>query len=155
MPKDQTASDYAFTLRIRSTAEKDATAYARNHSFRIHRAASFRESDPHPSAIEYFLGAIGGDLITGFSTNAARHGITIDSLELSVSARLNNPLVFLGVVGEEGHPGFESIHATLYVNCETEESSLQAIWQETLNRSPLLHSLHQRISLSLQIQQIL
>lgn len=31
---------------------------------------SFKETDPHPSAIEYLLGILGGDLLSGFSIQA-------------------------------------------------------------------------------------
>jgi hypothetical protein len=154
MQKDESTPGHTFTVRIRGTTEKQAAAYARNHSFPIYPSASFRESDPHPSAIEYFLGAIGGDLITGFSAIAARHGIQPDSVEVAVSGQLSNPLVMLGVVGESGSPGFETIRATLYVSSDAEDSVLQQIWQETLDRSPLVHSLNDRLTLSLQLHPI-
>ena len=154
MEKDEPSPGYTFTLRIRGSNEKEAAAYARNHSFPIYRAASFRETDPHPSAIEYFLGAIGGDLITGFSSIAARHGIQPDSIEIVVSGQLSNPLVMLGVVGESGSPGFETIHAKLYVSSDAENSVLEEIWQETIDRSPLVHSLNNRVTLLLQLQPV-
>lgn len=154
MQKDDSSPGYNFTVRIRGTNEKEAAAYARNHSFQIYRAASFRESDPHPSAIEYFLGAIGGDLITGFSSIAARHGIQPDSIEIVVSGELSNPLVLLGVVGESGSPGFETIQATLYVSSDAENTVLQEVWQETIDRSPLVHSLNDRLTLRLQLHPV-
>lgn len=143
---------YVWTARVRGTGENMATAYARNQSFAVYGQASFKEADPHPSAIEYFLGALGSDLITGFTAHATRCGIVVDALEASVSGRLNNPLVFLGVVGETGHPGFEAIGGTLYVSTDADEPVLHEVWQETLARSPLVNTLQRCVTLSLELQ---
>ena len=143
---------YTWTARVRGIGENKATAYARNQAFAVSGQASFKEVDPHPSAIEYLLGALGGDLITGFGAHAARRGIVVDALEASISGSLNNPLVFLGVVGETGHPGFETISGTLYVSTDADEPVLQEVWQETLARSPLVNTLQRCVTLSLELQ---
>lgn len=143
---------YVWTTRVRGTGKNEATAYARNQTFAVHGQASFKETDPHPSAVEYLLGALGGDIITGFAAHAARRGIVVDALEASISGRLNNPLVFLGVVGETGHPGFEAISGTLYVSADADEPALQEAWRETLARSPLVNTLQRCITLSLELQ---
>jgi hypothetical protein len=143
---------YTWTARVRGTGENRATAYTRNQAFAVYGQASFKEADPHPSAVEYLLGALGSDLVTGFAAHAARHGIVVDALEASISGRLNNPLVFLGVVGETGHPGFEAISGTLYVSTDADEPILQEAWQETLARSPLVNTLQRCVALSLELQ---
>ncbi len=143
---------YAWTARVRGTGENNATAYARNQAFAVYGQASFKEADPHPSAVEYLLGALGSDLITGFAAHAIRRGIVVDALEASISGRLNNPLVFLGVVGETGHPGFEAISGTLYVSTDADEPVLHEVWQKTLARSPLVNTLQRCVTLSLELQ---
>ncbi len=143
---------YTWTARVRGTGENEATAYARNQAFAVRGQASFKEADPHPSAVEYLLGALGSDLITGFAAHTARRGIVVDALEASISGRLNNPLVFLGVVGETGHPGFETISGTLYVSTDADEPVLQEAWQGTLARSPLVNTLRRCVTLSLELQ---
>ena len=145
-------SNYVWTARVRGDGENRATAFARNHSFIVSRQASFAESDPHPSAVEFLLGALGGDLINGLAAGAARRGISVYALEASVSGRLNNPLVFLGVVGETGHPGFEAISATIYISSDSADEDLEPIWQETLTRSPLVNTLRRCVSLSLDMK---
>lgn len=145
-------SPYAWTARVRGTGENTAIAYARNQAFAVYGQASFKEADPHPSAVEYLLGALGGDLITGYTAHAARRGIVVDALEASISGRLNNPLVFLGVVGETGHPGFEAISGTLYVSADADEPILRDAWRETLTRSPLANTLRRCVELSLELQ---
>ena len=156
------SEDYSWTARVRwiadpqasagTTTAGKATAYTRNHAFSIGQPASFKESDEHPSAVEYLLGALGGDLLSGFHTLAARHGVPIDGMEVSLSGRLNNPLVFLGVIGEAGHPGFEEITGTLYVSTDADEPTLQKIWQMTLARSPLVNTLNRCLTLSLNLK---
>ena len=147
-------TDYAWTSRVSWTGEGGATAYARNHAFTVGGQASFREADPHPDAVEYLLGALGGDLISGFASQAARRGVEVDAMEASVSGRLDNPLVFLGVVGESGHPGFRSISCTLYVSADVEENILEEIWQTTLTRSPLANTLDRCVDLDLALRAV-
>ncbi|CAA9425901.1 hypothetical protein AVDCRST_MAG82-1753 [uncultured Rubrobacteraceae bacterium] len=135
-------------------AEGWATAYTRSHAFTVGGQASFREADAHPDAVEYLLGALGGDLISGFASHAARRGVEVDAMEASISGRLDNPLVFLGVVGESGHPGFETISCTLYVSADADEETLKEIWQTTLERSPLVNTLDRCVGLTLNLHAV-
>jgi OsmC-like protein len=131
-----------------------ATAYTRNHAFTVGGQASFRETDAHPDAVEYLLGALGGDLISGFASYAARSGVEVDAMEASIFGRLNNPLTLLGVVGESGHPGFETISCTLYVSADADERLLEDIWQTTLARSPLVNTLDRCVGLTLNLRAV-
>lgn len=140
---------------MRGDGAKGAVAFARNQSFIISKQASFIETEPNPSAVDYLLSALAGDLIIGFQNATTRRTILVDALEARVTGRLNNPLIFLGVVGEAGHPGFEEITCTLYVSADADEPLLQASWQETLARSPLVNTLKGCVKLNLQIQFIL
>jgi hypothetical protein len=147
-------SDYAWTSRVSWTGEGWATAYTRNHAFTVSGQASFREADAHPDAVEYLLGALGGDLISGFASQATRRGVEVDAMEASIFGRLNNPLVLLGVVGESGHPGFETISCTLYVSADADEKILKEIWQTTLARSPLVNTLDRCVGLTLNLHAV-
>jgi OsmC-like protein len=131
-----------------------ATAYTRNHAFTVGGQASFRETDAHPDAVEYLLGALGGDLISGFASHATRRGVEVDAMEASIFGRLNNPLTLLGVVGESGHPGFEAISCTLYVSADADERLLEDIWQTTLARSPLVNTLDRCVGLTLNLRAV-
>ena len=139
---------------MRWLGEDQATAYTRNHAFIVGGQASFREADAHPDAVEYLLGALGGDLISGFASHATRRGVEVDAMEASISGRLNNPLVFLGVVGESGHPGFETISCTLYVSADADGEVLEEIWQTTLTRSPLVNTLDRCVGLILNLRAV-
>ena len=147
-------TDYAWTSRVSWVGKGWATAYARNHAFTVGGQASFREADAHPDAVEYLLGALGGDLISGFASHATRRGVEVDAMEASIFGRLNNPLVYLGVVGESGHPGFDTISCTLYVSADADEEVLEEVWRTTLARSPLVNTLDRCVGLTLNLQAV-
>ena len=144
--------DYNWTVRVERVGEQEVKVYSRNNAFVVGQQASFREADPHPSAVEYLLGALGGDLLKGFQVQAARQRVTVDALEMMLSGRLNNVLTHLGVVGEAGHPGVESIRGTLYVSSDADRKVLDEMWQATLERSPLVNTLQRCVTLSLELQ---
>ena len=58
-----------------------------------------------------------------------------------MSCRLASPLVALGVIGESGDPGIESITATLYASGDFLEPQMVAAWSEARERSPLARTL--------------
>jgi hypothetical protein len=149
------SSNHRWTARVKSSGVRSATAYVRTQSFTVFDQASFRDADPHPSAVEYLLGALGGDLLNGFAALAARRGVLLDGLEASLSGHLNNPLMFLGSVGESGHPGFEAIDCTLHVVADADTPTLDEIWREVLARSPLLNTLQRCVAVSVNLQVML
>ncbi len=105
--------DCTWTDRARWVGPLDTTVYTRTRLFTVGAPASFKPSDPHPSAVESLLGALSGDVLNGFGIEAARAGITVEALELTLAGRLGNPLVYLGVIGETGDPGVRAIRGTL------------------------------------------
>ncbi|HXE72460.1 MAG TPA: hypothetical protein VNO81_07335, partial [Candidatus Nitrosotenuis sp.] len=123
------APGFQWKVRARRSPAGGTTVYARRHSFAVGAQASFKENDDRPSALEYLLGALAGDLVAGLSAEAARRGLPIDDLEVSLAASLDNPLVLLGVVGEEGRPGLDRVTATVYVSGEADEGQLGEAWQ--------------------------
>ena len=144
------SDDYICSVRVRCMDEGQKV-YARSHAFTVGEQANFGGTDTHASAVEYLLGALGGDLVRGVQAQATRSRIRIDAMELSLSGRLNNALTHLGVIGEEGHPGFESIEGTLYMNSSADEEVIQRIWNTALQRSPLVNTLRRCVQLSLTV----
>ncbi|HYB73019.1 MAG TPA: OsmC family protein [Candidatus Sulfotelmatobacter sp.] len=134
------ARSFAWTARVRWTEGMQAKAFVRNHAFDVGQPASFETRDPAPSAVEYLLAALGGCLAVGFQWRASRRGIAVHNLEVSLKAQADNILVFLGIEAQ-GHPGLKRVEGTLYVEADAEEDALQALWEETLLRSPLTQSL--------------
>jgi OsmC-like protein len=118
-----------------------ARAYGRGQSFDIGSQASLSELDEHPSAVEYVLGALGGDLVCGLERAAEGLGVPLHAVEIALNARLDNLLTHLGVVGERGHPGFRAIEGTMYVSSDSDQPAIESAWQRTLARSPLYNTL--------------
>jgi hypothetical protein len=134
-------TDHLFPVRVQRTADGVARVYTRGQSFDVDSQASLRESDPHPSAVEYALGALGGDLVCGFQREAASRHLKVHAIEVSLAGRLDNVLVHLGVIGESGHAGFASIDGTAYVSTGADERDVEEIWRAALARSPLFNTL--------------
>ena len=133
--------EHLFPVRVQRTEARTARAYGRGHAFDIGSQAGLRNLDDAPSAVEYVLGALGGDLVCGLERAAEGQGVPLHAIEISLNGRLDNILVHLGVVGEQGHPGLASIEGTAYVGSDAEEDAIQRAWQRTLDRSPLYHTL--------------
>jgi uncharacterized OsmC-like protein len=144
--------DFDWSVRVRSIDADGSKAYARNHAFSVGRQASLKESDAHPSATEYLLGALAGDLLDGFRRAVARRGIAIDAMEALVSGRLDNVLVHLGVIGETGSPGFKTIDVTVYATADAEDEMMRALWEEALAHSPIYNTLKQAAEVRLNLR---
>jgi OsmC-like protein len=144
--------DSYWSVRVRSAGSQEAKAYAGKHTFTVGKQASFGDQDLNPTAVEYVLGSLGADLVNGFQRQASKRGLTLHSVECVINGRLDNPLVFLGVVGAEGSPGLGSISATLFVSADSEEQVLNDVWEETLARSPTLSTLRHGVDVSVAIR---
>jgi hypothetical protein len=136
-----TGSDHEFPVRVQRSAAGTMRGYARAQSFDIGSQASLRESDPQPSAIEYALGALGGDLLCGFERAAETAGVRLHAAEIALAGRLDNILVHLGVIGEQGHPGITAIEGKAYVSADGDQDVIESAWRTTLARSPLYNTL--------------
>lgn len=152
MTQPNPAQEFPFAVRVRAVSADEAKVYARSQAFGVGPQASLRESDAQPSAVELLLGALGGDLVRGMQVEAQRRGIAIDAMELSLTGRLANPLVQLGVVGETGHPGFETIRGTLFVSADTDEATLETMWQSALARAPVYATLGRACTLAIDVR---
>lgn len=142
-----------WTIRASWQGDYRASIYARNNTFSLERQLSYREADKFPSALEYLLGALAGDLMAGFEGQANRERISLDAIEISLTGWLNNPLIALGVIGEtEGHAGLEKIEGRVYISSEAEEEELQKLWHEVQFRSPLFQTLKRAISINIELK---
>lgn len=134
------ARSYAWRVRARWTGGMRAKVFARNHSWSTGQPASFDTEDAVPSAIEQLLGAVASCLVVGFQWRASKEGIAIDDLEVSLSARAENILTFLGVE-DEGSPGLSRVEGKFYVRSDGDEERLEQLWEETVRRSPVTQTL--------------
>jgi len=154
-PDDPTlASEPVGAVRVRwSPARRDASVTARSHAFSLRAALAFAPADSAPSAAEYLLGALAGDLVTGFARHAARRGVVLDDLEAAASGTLHSPLTALGVIGEEtGDPAFDAITVTLYVASPADPDTVRAVWEEARRASPTARTLERAVRLTLTLR---
>lgn len=134
------ARGYEWKVRVRRQGAQPAKAFVRNHSFVVGQPASFDTEDEAPSALEFLLAALAGCLAVGFQWRASRKGILVRDLEVSLRAKAENILVFLGME-DEGHPGLAEVAGRVYVDADGEDEALSALWDETVLRSPVAQSL--------------
>jgi uncharacterized OsmC-like protein/TusA-related sulfurtransferase len=147
------ARSFAWMARVRWTGEMQARAFVRNHGFAVGQPASFETQDPAPSAVEYLLAALGGCLVVGFQWRASQRGIEVRNLEISLKAQADNILVFLGIE-EAGHPGLRAVEGSLYVDADAEDEILEALWDETLLRSPVTQSLARQVPVRIPMKRV-
>jgi TusA-related sulfurtransferase/uncharacterized OsmC-like protein len=150
--ENEKARNFKWQCRARWNGGPTAKVYARNHAWEVGQPASFDVKDVAPSAVEYLLGALAGALAMGFQIQASRQGIELDELEISLSGRIDNIMVFLGLE-REGHSGFKDVSGTVYVRSNADEQRLAELWQETVKASPLVNSLAHspRLDLTLKV----
>jgi hypothetical protein len=142
--------DHVFPVRIQCLVAGSARVYARG-VFDVGSQASLRETDRAPSAVEYLIGALGGDLVCGLQRAAEAEGLVLHGVEITLNGRLDNILTHLGVVGEQGHPGFAAIDGTAYIAAAADESAVTRAWQRTLARSPLYNTLTRCVDVSVRL----
>ncbi|NUN47909.1 MAG: sulfurtransferase TusA family protein [Candidatus Brocadiae bacterium] len=147
----QQARDFEWTVRAKWSGGMQAKAYARNHAIAVGQPASFDTSDPAPSAVELLLAALASDLAVGFQWRAGKRGIEVRNLEVTVRAKSENILVFLGAE-EAGDPGLAGIEGTCYVDADADAEALLALWEETLRRSPVGRTLARAGRLSIPLR---
>jgi hypothetical protein len=143
---------YTWTLRVSATERGQATVFARQHQFRIGAPVHFDRAYETVTALEYVLGAIGADLVNGLQTLARKRRVAIEQVEAVVEGELNNPLTYLGVVGETGHPGLERVRVRVYLASPEAEPTIQDLWQEMLAISPLVRTFQAAIRFELRLQ---
>jgi len=108
-----------------------------NVTLAVEGALPLDEKSAHPSALDLFVGALAADLLTALDREATRAGTALHEAELRLTARLDNPLVALGVVGESGSAGVAGIAGALAVSTDSSEGELRALWERALLRSPV------------------
>jgi len=143
------AKDYEWRARARSRGPMRSTVYCRNFSFDVGQPASFEERDEHPSAVEYLIGALAGALVAGFRSEAARDGLEVDDIEITVRARLGNVLAILGL--ESGDPGLARVELRCFATTFADEPDVRAVWQRAVDRSPLAATLRKAAELDLKL----
>ncbi len=142
-------ANHTWSLRVHSERPGAATAFVRRHSFDIGIPLQFDEEYSEVTSLEYALAAIAADVVVGLRRLARLRRVDVDRVEALAYGEVDNPLTFLQVVGEEGHPGLSKVRLKVYVSSIDPPSLVQALWDETLRTSPLVHTFKNSIALEL------
>ena len=136
---------HAITMSLRVTATGPAArvSVGRRH-FSIGRPVEFDEASPHVAALEYALGAVGGEIVNGLREFARRRRIEIDAIEALVAGDLEQALTYLEVVGETAPPRIARITVKVFVSAP-DESAVRALFAQLLDRLPLTCTLRETV----------
>ncbi|MBI4476243.1 MAG: OsmC family protein [Acidobacteria bacterium] len=126
-----------------------AAVWVRGRRFTIGVPLSFDIDEPDPTALEHVLGAIAADAAGGFAERARRRRLDVESVEAAVEAKLDNPLTYLAVVGEERNPALKSVRVRVYITTSADQAAIEEVWRDTLARSPLVSTFARSLDLEL------
>ena len=142
----------ALTISLRVTAPDSdvARVSARRRQFSVGRPLEFDEASPRIAAIEYALGAVGGEVVNGLRAFAHRRRLVIDAVEAVVSGELENGLTYLEVVGEDGQPRITRIHVKVFV-ASVDATATRTLFAHVLERLPLVCTLRAALALTIEL----
>ena len=141
----------AITVSLRVTAPgRAARVSAGRRQFSIGRPIEFDDASPDVSAIEYALGAAGGEIVNGLREFARRRRIEIDAVEALVTAEIEHTLTYLDVVGETAAPRIASIAIKVFV-AAPDGDAVRALFDRMLERLPLTGTLRGALALSTEL----
>ncbi len=144
--------EHTFTLRISVNGDAPVRVFARRQQFEVGAAVTVDAQAPQVSALEYGLGAVAAELCAGLRDRARRRRLEVFRIEAALRANLNDTLAALDVIGAEGHAGLERIGMTVYVDTLEDQATIQALWDEVLERSPLTRTLRRVVALDLELR---
>lgn len=125
--------------------------FVRSQQVRVGAPVSFDEQHPLPTSVELLLGALGSDVAVSLFELANKKRLEIDNVEVVVEGQMNNPLVWLGVVGEEGTTAIEALKVKVYVGTFEPSEKVEQLWRTVLARSPMVSTLTRAMNIDLQM----
>lgn len=142
----------AITISLRVTAPGPAFARVSvgRRQFAIGRPVEFDDASPHLAALEYALGAVGGEVVNGLREFARRRRLAIDAVEALVTGELKDGLAYLEVIGEVGRPRISRIAIKVFV-AAMDEAPIRALFDEMLSRLPLVSTLRDVVDLEVEL----
>ena len=100
-------------------------------------------TDTAPNPVEQLLGALGNCLAVGYAANATAAGIELKGLSVSLEGDLDLH-TFLGL-NPEGHAGFQTIRASVSIDSDADQATLDELHAKVVATSPVGHTLSRAI----------
>lgn len=142
----------AITIALRVTAPDPEVARVSvgRRQFSIGRPLEFDDQSPRVSAVEYVLGAVGGEVVNGLRVFARRRRLVVDAVEALVTGELADGLAYLEVVGEQGRPRIARIHLKVFMSSPDADAA-RALFEHVLDRLPLVLTLRAAVDLTIEL----
>ncbi len=138
------------SLRVTAPGPADARVSVGRRQFSIGRPVEFDVASPHVAALEYALGAVGGEVVNGLREFARRRRLSIDAVEALVTGELHDALTYLEVIGETGRPRIRRIAIKLFV-AAADDHATRALFDEMIDRLPLIGTLREAVELDVEL----
>ncbi len=122
------------SLRVTAPGPADARVSVGRRQFSIGRPVEFDDASPHVAALEYALGAVGGEVVNGLREFARRRRLPIDAVEALVTGELQDGLAYLEVIGETGRPRIRRIAVKVFVASVDDRATQRAVRRD--DRAP-------------------
>jgi hypothetical protein len=129
------------TLRAVAAGRRSVRVTVRGIQLSIGRPVEFDTEAAEASAVECALAALGAEIVGGFKSVAERRRLAIDDVEAVVKARLEAPLVYLGVIGETGHPRLSTVAVRVYVASAERRDVIDRAFRDAMEILPLVGTL--------------
>ena len=142
MEKSRSRQAIAISLRVTAPGPGAARVSVGRRQFSIGRPVEFDDASPHVAAVEYVLGAVGGEVVNGLREFARRRRLAIDAVEALVSGELQDGLAYLEVIGEAGRPRLRRIAVKVFV-ASVDHEATRALFDEMIERLPLISTLRE------------
>ena len=140
-----------WTLRVTSTGVDENRVLVRRHQFVVGRPVSFDVEHGSVTALEYALGSLGAEIVGGLRTFAKKRRIDLVNVEAVVTGQLDNPLAWFEVVGERGDARVSRVAIAVYVSSHAGDEQLRRLWDDTLDRLPLVKTLRDVVDLDVRL----
>jgi hypothetical protein len=151
MPGDHSRMS-AITISLRVTAPGPAAARVSvgRRQFSMGRPVEFDEASPHVAALEFALGAVGGEVVNGLREFARRRRFPIDAVEALVTGELEDGLAYLEVIGETGRPRISRIALKVFV-AAVDHQGANVLFREMIERLPLVNTLREALDFDVEL----
>jgi hypothetical protein len=139
------------TLRVVASGRHAVRVTTRGVQLSIGRPVEFDSEAPDVSALECALAAVGAEIVGGLETFAERRRLVLDDVEAVVKARLEAPLVYLGVIGETGSPRLSAVAVKVFVSSPEEPDLIDRAFHDALAVLPLVGTLRGAADLTIDL----
>jgi len=138
-------------LRVTMGGRDRARVSVRRHQFVVGRPIDFDAESSTVMALEYALGALGAELVGGLQEFAVRRRLVLDNVEALVQGEIEDPLVYLEVIGEAGQPRIRRVDIKVYVASPETEQIVRQLFEDVLTRLPLVGTFRGAVQLDIQL----